>query len=150
MVTTYPAIFVLTSYNLHRNTWIFTCPLAVQNDLPSVIIHQCYTNGNQASLASAADDQSSSKAISFTLFLTQREWFALIHAKSIMRFCMSTIYDTRGPKLIWTSLVWRSLSDRCAQYLCRIRGCDAHPAWIKRTRKYYTQNLWSMCVMHPA
>jgi hypothetical protein len=31
-----------------------------------------------------------------------------------------------------TSLVARSSRGRCAQHLRRIRGCDAHPAWIWR------------------
>jgi hypothetical protein len=31
-----------------------------------------------------------------------------------------------------TFIVARSLRGRCTQHLRRIRGCDAHPAWIRR------------------
>jgi hypothetical protein len=39
-------------------------------------------------------------------------------------------YGQRGPKV--TSLVACSSRGRCTQHLRRIRGCDAHPAWIWR------------------
>jgi hypothetical protein len=55
----------------------------------------------------------------------------------------------RDPKA--TSIVARSSCGRCAQHLRRIRGCDAHPKWIRRmSRKCSAQISRTMCVMSPA
>jgi hypothetical protein len=53
--------------------------------------------------------------------------------------CLGLPDVQRDPKV--TSLVARSSCGRCAQHLRRIRGYDAHPAWIWRIMscKWYAQ-----------